>query len=111
MERFVKGDVVILPFPYIDLSSVKKRPALVIAVLKGNNIILAQITTNQKDDEDLVNLNKNDFASGFLKCDSFIIPSTIFTTDSFRIEYKIGRLKQEKMKEVQNKLCEIFTRN
>jgi len=27
MERFVKGDVVVLPFPYSDLSASKKRPA------------------------------------------------------------------------------------
>lgn len=110
MERFVKGDVVVLPFPYTDLSSAKKRPALVIATLKGNNIILAQITTNQRDDEDLISLTKKDFNSGFLKCDSFIMVSLIFTADSSRIEYKIGRIKQEKIKEVQDKLCETFKR-
>jgi len=107
---YAKGDVVVLPFPYTDLLSIKKRPALVIAALKGNNIILAQITTNQRDDEDLISLTKKDFASGFLKCDSFIMASLIFTADNSRVEYKAGRIKQEKIKEVQNKLCEIFTR-
>jgi|SRR3989344_6235071 len=110
MERFVKGDVVVLPFPYTDLSSIKKRPALVIAMLKGNNIILAQITTNQRGDEDLISLAKKDFASGFLKCDSFIMASLIFTADSSRVNYRAGRIKPEKIKEVQNKLCEVFTR-
>lgn len=110
MERFVKGDVVVLPFPYTDLSSVKKRPALVIAALKGNNIVLAQITTSKRDDEDLINLSKNDFSSGFLKYNCFIMASIIFTADGSKIDYKAGKLKQEKIKEVQNKLCEIFTR-
>lgn len=110
MERFVKGDIVVLPFPYTDFSSVKKRPALVIATLKGNNVILAQVTTNQRDDEDLISLTKNDFTSGFLKCDSFIMVSLIFTADTSRVEYKVGKLKQEKIKEVENKLCEIFRR-
>lgn len=110
MERFVKGDVVVLPFPYTDLSSVKKRPALVIATLRGNNVVLAQITTSQRGDEDLVSLLKKDFASGFLKCDSFIMTSLIFTADSSKVEYKAGKIKQEKIKEVQNRLCEIFTR-
>ena len=110
MERFVKGDVVVLPFPYTDFSSVKKRPAVVIATLKGNNVILAQITTNQRNDEDLISLTRKDFASGFLSSDSFIMAPLIFTTDSSRIEYKTGKIKPEKIKQVQNKLCEIFSR-
>ena len=110
MERFVKGDVVVLPFPYTDFSSVKKRPAIVIATLKGNNVILAQITTNQRNDEDLISLTKKDFASGSLTSDSFIMASLIFTTDNSKIEYKAGKIKQEKIKEVEQKLCEIFTR-
>jgi mRNA interferase MazF len=110
MERFVKGDVVVLPFPYTDFSSVKKRPAVVIATLKGSNVILSQITTNQRNDEDLISLTKKDFASGSLSSDSFIMASLIFTADISRIEYKAGKIKPEKIKEVQNKLCEIFTR-
>ena len=110
MERFVKGDVVVLPFPYTDFSSVKKRPAVVIATLKGNNVILAQITTNQRNDEDLIGLTKKDFTSGFLNSDSFIMASLIFTADSSRVDYKAGKIKQEKIKEVQNKLIEVFTR-
>jgi len=113
MERFVnykKGDVVVLPFPYTDFSGAKKRPALVIATLKGNNIILAQITTNQRNDEDLVSLKKKDFSSGFLSSDSFIIASLIFTADSSRINYKAGQLSQNKIKQVEKKLCEIFRR-
>jgi len=110
MERFVKGDVVVLPFPYTDFSSVKKRPALVIATLKGQNVILAQITTNQRNDEDLISLTGKDFASGSLSSDSFIMASLIFTADSSQIEYKAGKIKQDKIKQVETKLCEIFTR-
>ncbi len=29
MGRFIKGDVVVLPFPFSDLTANKKRPALV----------------------------------------------------------------------------------
>ena len=110
MERFVKGDIVVLFFPYTDFSSVKKRPAVVIATLKGNNVILAQITTNQRNDEDLISLTKKDFASGSLISASFIMASLIFTTDSSKVEYKAGKIKPDKIKEVQNKLVEVFTR-
>ncbi|MBI5872121.1 type II toxin-antitoxin system PemK/MazF family toxin [archaeon] len=110
MERFVKGDVVVLPFPYTNFSVVKKRPAVVIANLWGQNVILAQITTNQRNDEDLIVLTKKDFASGSLSSDSFIMASLIFTADASQIEYKAGKIKPEKIKEVQNKLVEVFTR-
>jgi len=110
MERFVKGDVVVLPFPYTDLSTIKKRPALVIATLKGENIILAQITKVSRNDDDIISLEKSDFSSGTLKTDSYIMPSIIFTAESFSIEYKAGKLKSEKIKQVEKKLVDIFTR-
>ncbi len=37
MERFVKGDVVVVPFPFSDLTQAKRRPALVIAELEGKD--------------------------------------------------------------------------
>ena len=40
---FLKGDVVVLPFPFSDLSQSKRRPALVAANLEGDDIILCQI--------------------------------------------------------------------
>jgi mRNA interferase MazF len=50
MGRFVKGDVVVLPFPFSDLSATKRRPALVVAALRGDDIILSQITTANNSD-------------------------------------------------------------
>jgi mRNA interferase MazF len=110
MERLVKGDVVVLPFPYTDFSGVKKRPAVVIATLRGQNVILAQITTNQRNDEDLVSITRKDFASGSLSSDSFIMASLIFTADNSQIEYKAGKITPDKIKEIQNKLIEVLTR-
>ena len=110
MEKLVKGDVVVLPFPYTDLSAAKKRPALVVAALKGDNIILAQITSQKRNDEDALELKTSDFLSGTLHKDSFIVPAILFTAESFSIEYAAGKLKPEKIKEVEKKLCEIFTR-
>lgn len=98
-----------MPFPYTDLSSVKKRPAIVIAELKGDDIILAQITSVKRNDENLVNLSKDDFEIGCLDHNSFVIASMIFTADSSTVCYKVGKLKQEKILEIQNKLCELFT--
>ena len=51
MERFVKGDVVVIPFPFSDLSASKKRPALVLASLEGDDLILCQITSEARFDK------------------------------------------------------------
>ena len=110
MERFVKGNVVVLPFPYTDLSKIKKRPSLVVANLKGNNIILCQITGQPRPDPDLVNMKNTDFQTGSLHRDSFIMPSFLFTIHKSKIDYVAGKLNLEKIKEVEKKLCEIFTR-
>lgn len=47
MEKFVKGDVVVVPFPFSDLTEAKRRPALVLAELDGEDRILCQITRQQ----------------------------------------------------------------
>ncbi|MEK6899157.1 MAG: type II toxin-antitoxin system PemK/MazF family toxin [Nanoarchaeota archaeon] len=110
MERFVKGEVIVLEFPYTDLSKTKKRPSLIIANLKGDNLILCQITGQPRPDSDLINLKRNDFQTGGLKRDSFIMPSFVFTIHKSKINYVAGKIKQEKIKEIERKLCEIFTR-
>ncbi|MFH1182272.1 MAG: type II toxin-antitoxin system PemK/MazF family toxin [Candidatus Woesearchaeota archaeon] len=110
MERFVKGDIVVIPFPFSDLSSSKNRPSLVAATLKGNDLILCQITSQQRDDQDAILLSENDFRQGKLKMDSFIRPSRLFTADISIVNYRAGKLKETKIKQVQEKLCEIFTR-
>lgn len=40
MGEFVKGDVVVAPFPFSDLSAAKKRSALVVAALTGDDVLL-----------------------------------------------------------------------
>jgi len=58
----------------------------------------------------LINLKKEDFQKGGLHRESFIMPSFLFTIHKSKIDYVAGKIKQEKIKEVQNKLVEIFTR-
>jgi mRNA interferase MazF len=43
MGKPVVGEVVVFPFPQTNLQSGKRRPALVVADLKGDDLILCQI--------------------------------------------------------------------
>jgi mRNA interferase MazF len=92
MARFVKGDIVVIPFPFSDLLGSKKRPALVLADLPGNDIILCQITSQQNKDIYAVAINSSDFISGSLPISSNIRPTRIFTADENIIIRKTGTI-------------------
>lgn len=108
MEKPVKGDVVVVPFPFSDLSQAKKRPALVLAAPEGNDIILGQITSKAHHDKYSISLFDRDFSEGGLNLESFIRPNRLFTADKSLILYKAGKLKEEKLKEVTKKVVDIF---
>jgi mRNA interferase MazF len=74
LERFVKGDVVVVPFPFSDLTEAKRRPALVLVELDGEDRILCQITSQQFEDRYAVALNEFDFEEGSLRKISNIRP-------------------------------------
>lgn len=108
MATFVKGDVVIVPFPFSDLSQAKRRPALVVANLKGDDVILCQITSQAKSDNYAVAITNADFSSGGLNKNSNVRPNRLFTADKGIILYKAGQLKVERLKEVIDKIIDIF---
>ena len=53
-----------LPFPQTDLQAGKRRPALVVGSLPGNDVILCQITSQARSDGFFIALEAADFASG-----------------------------------------------
>ncbi len=108
MEKFVKGDIVVVPFPFSDLSALKKRPAVVITSLKGKDIILAQITSKNIKDEYSIPIGENDFNTGGLKQNSNVRPNRLFTADKNILLYSIGKLNKEKISQIINKLVEII---
>ncbi len=97
MGRFVRGDVVVLPFPFSDLSAAKRRPALVVADLIGDDVILCQITSRGSAAGYALPITKSDFTSGGLRQDSYARPDRLFTADSNIILYQAGRIGSAKM--------------
>jgi len=108
MGAFVKGDVVVAPFPFSDLSATKKRPALVVATLTGDDVILCQITSRAIADRYAVPLADRDFRSGGLRQPSNIRPNRLFTAESSIILYRAGTISAAKIEEVLAKLVQIL---
>jgi mRNA interferase MazF len=108
MAKFVKGDVVVIPFPFSDLSQSKRRPALVLAVLQGDGLNLCQITSKSIKDNYAIPVDENDFESGSLNQESNIRPNRLFTADNHIILYRIGNIKIIKLNQVIDKVVEII---
>ena len=111
MERFIKGDVVVLPFPFTDLSHSKKRPALILSGTQGNDFIMLQITSQHVRDSYAIPLLGVDFQKGSLRKASNIRPNKIFTLDKSLILYKIGHISDSKINEAVQKVCDIIAKN
>jgi mRNA interferase MazF len=90
------GDVVIIPFPYSDLSQSKRRPALVLSEAgRGDLHALA--------------LKESDFLSGGIKRDSFIRGAKLFTANEALILGVAGHLTHSKLSDVIYQLIEILS--
>jgi len=105
----MKGDVVVLPFPFSDLSLSKRRPALVLVNLKGNDIILCQITSQNINDDMSVIINTADIENGSLNNISNARPNKLFTADENIILYKLGNLNKVKLQEIMEKTASMFS--
>ena len=108
MGRFIKGDVVVVPFPFSDLSISKRRPALVLTDLAGDDLILCQITSQSVCDTYSIELLDSDFKNGGLNKPSNIRPNRLFTADHHIILYKTGSLKNEMLEVVIDALIDIL---
>ncbi|MCL2638728.1 MAG: type II toxin-antitoxin system PemK/MazF family toxin [Oscillospiraceae bacterium] len=108
MAKFIKGDIVVVPFPFSDLSSSKKRPALVLAELKGSDMILCQITSQNVKDDNAVTIELSDIEEGSLNAVSNVRPNKLFTADESIISYKIGSLNAIKMSAITKAVIKMF---
>ena len=111
MGKFVKGDIVVLRYPFSDFSGTKRRPALVIADLDGDDVILCQITSQAKTDRYAVKIQELDFTDGKLNTASVIRPNKIFTADSNIILYTACKISNEKTDIVAKVIIDIMNNN
>lgn len=102
MERFVEGDIVVLPFPFSDLTGMKRRPALVIVTLKGNDVILCPLTTI-----------KRDFSIELTQKDGVRKPcrvryQNLFTFGRNIISYTMGKINSNKFNQIRKRIRDLF---
>ncbi|MBF0613950.1 MAG: MazF family transcriptional regulator [Magnetococcales bacterium] len=92
MGTFATGQVILLPFPFSDLSRSKYRPAVILAYAGRGDWVLSQITSNPYADLLAVELRQEGFAFGGLQRISYARPGKLFTAHESLFAVVAGQL-------------------
>lgn len=100
MGPLAVGTVVIVNFPFSDLSQSKLRPAVVLADAGRGDWILCQITSKPYGDPNAIELNDSSFTSGGLRVTSYARGGKLFTANADIIAAQAGSLRHESCKQI-----------
>ena len=97
---YKQGDIVVVSFPFTDLASTKRRPAVVISpdvfhALQGD-LVLAAVTSQISPMVGSVLLGRDEVSDGALPKDSMVRLGKIFTLHSSLVAKKLCRLTPQK---------------
>jgi len=87
------GVVILVQFPFSDLSQTKLRPAVVLADAGRGDWILCQLTSKPYGDARAIKLEDASFAAGSLRATSYARPGKLFTASRDLMVMQIGELK------------------
>ncbi len=108
MEGLVRGDIIVIEFPYSDLKTWKRRPVLVMKIPKGDDILVCQITSESYEKQVEVEIKRDDFVGGILKKDSYVRIDKIASIEKSLIKYKICSLKKGKFSVILNRVIDFL---
>lgn len=104
-----QADIVLIPFPYTDLSGTKQRPALIISNEQLNNTndrICCLITSNLAFDG--LEIKRDHFKEGKLPFRSWVKPQRIFTINKRIIRKKLCRINEKFYKQIADSVIDYI---
>lgn len=97
-------DILLIPVPFTDLHTIKRRPVLVLSNDNYNkssdDILVAAITSNLEEKHYSVRINAFDVFEGTLKRTSVVRTDKIYTLNKRIVLKRFGKLKLDKYSEV-----------
>jgi mRNA interferase MazF len=102
------GAVVLVPFPFSDLSQSKLRPAVVLADAGKGDFVLCQITSKAYADARAVELTDASFSTGSLRVVSYARPAKLFTANSSLIVSQVGELTEDALKQIVDAMVDLL---
>jgi mRNA interferase MazF len=94
------GSVVLVPFPFSDLSQSELRPAVVLADAARGDWILCQLTSKPYSDHRAIELDTNSFAEGSLHAVNYARPGKLFTANQSLVVRQVGMLTNGSLEKI-----------
>ena len=105
---YKQREIVLVPFPYSDLTSTKRRPVLIISNdaynRKFQDVVVCVITGNQFQDSYSVELRNEDLEIGVLPENSVVKTHKLFTIHQGKIIKKFSLVKNDYFKQITEKI-------
>ena len=102
------GSVVLVLFPFSDLSRSKRRPAVVVASAEQGDWILCQITSRAYADARAVALTDDDFEQGSLRLSSYVRPAKLFTAHESLFVFNVGLLSADSLMKITDAVVSVI---
>jgi mRNA interferase MazF len=99
------GDIVLIPFPYSDLSSVKKRPVVVVTAPDRFGDFVAAGITSVEQPENAVELEVGSLLNGRLPKRSWVRTDKLFTLSTGNVVKHFGVLKPSAFQTMMLSIC------
>ena len=104
-------EIILVPFPYSDLSSSKKRPVLVVSNNQYNklfdDVVVCVITSNTRMDNYSLEISDNDLEIGTMPEPSVIKTHKLFTIHKSRVLKKFSSVEEKFFEKVRKKIHEL----
>ena len=103
------GAIVLVPFPFSDLSQAKLRPTVVLANAGRGDWILCQITGSPYGDPRAIPITDADLESGSLRVASYARPAKLFTASAALMVAQVAQLKPDLFEKILKAVRDILT--
>lgn len=101
------GEVVLLPFPFSDVDSSKRRPVVVLSDQDSvGDFVCTAVTSSTQEIGDRVELAQSDFVEGTLPKKSWVRVSKIYTINASVTLGRFGRLSESALDRIRTTACE-----
>ena len=104
------ASVVVVEFPFSDLSGSKLRPAVVLCGTGRGDWLLCQITSNPRNDPDAVKIAPTDLSAGTLSSLSFARPTKLFTANETLMIKRVAILEGDTFREILSTIINTLQR-